>query len=69
MASDDLEQLLRWEGAGGTWRLLARDAEAVDLELLTCGRDEVMGRLRSRAPDLVAHVDRTLTVGEQPDGG
>ncbi len=68
MASDDLEQLLRWEGAGGTWRLLDREAAAVDLELLTCGRDEVMGRLRSAAPDLVAHVDRTLAVDEQPDG-
>jgi hypothetical protein len=59
MPSADLDQLLRWEGAGGTWRLLGRDVDGVELELLTCGRDEVMGRLRSAAPDLVAYVDLT----------
>lgn len=58
MASDDLERLLRWEGAGGTWRVVELDADAAEVELLTCGFDEVMGTLRSGEPDLRGYVSR-----------
>ena len=58
MASADLDHLLRWEGAGGTWRVVGMDDRGVQLELLTCGGDEVMGQLRSAEPDLVTYVGR-----------
>ncbi len=56
MASADLEDLLRWEGAGGTWQLISSSGESVELTLLTCGQDEVMGRLSSHEHDLIEYV-------------
>ncbi len=56
VASADLETLLRWEGAGGTWELIDSSAGGVELSLLTCGRDEVMGRLSSEEHDVIVYV-------------
>ncbi|WP_183100602.1 hypothetical protein [Nocardioides pelophilus] len=56
MASEDLERLLRWESAGGTWELVGSRSDGIELDLLTCARDEVMERLRSDEPDLRAYV-------------
>ena len=56
MASADLERLLRWESAGGAWEVIGIRDGYVDLNLLTCGRDEVMGRLRSGEADVLEHV-------------
>ncbi len=56
VASADLEELLRWEGSGGTWRVVGEAGRGLELELLSCGRDEVMGQLCSAEPDLVAYV-------------
>jgi hypothetical protein len=57
VASEDLETVLRWVGAGGTWELVRVGDGWVELDLLTCGGDEVMGRVRSREPDLRQYVD------------
>ena len=54
--SDDLTRLQRWEDAGGTWRLVARVADAVTLSLRTCDGGEEMERLNSDERDLVSYV-------------
>jgi hypothetical protein len=57
VASEDLETVLRWVGAGGTWQLVRVRDGCVELDLLTCSGGEVMGRLRSREPDVRQYVD------------
>ena len=64
MTSADLDELLRWEAAGGTWQRISSSAGSVELALLTCGRDEVMGRLSSREHDLIEYA---ATPGAQAD--
>jgi hypothetical protein len=59
---ESLAVLQRWEGSGGTWRLVSQDGNGVVLELLTCSGGEVMGHLRSDDPTVLAHVLRA----EQP---
>ena len=61
MASADLERLLRWESAGGVWDVVGIRDGQVDLDLLTCGRDEVMGRLRSDEADVAAYVSKAVS--------
>jgi len=56
MASEALRELLRWEGAGGTWRLVSVPSPAVEVALLTCSGDEEMARLRGDAEDFRAYV-------------
>lgn len=56
MNSPDLEDLLRWEGSGGTWEVVARGDGYVDLALCTCTGHERMARLRSTEPDLLEYV-------------
>ncbi len=48
--------LRRWEDSGAVWRVTSRTATSVDIDLLTCAADEVMGRLRTSDPDVLAHV-------------
>jgi hypothetical protein len=54
--ADPLAVLRRWEDSGGTWVVLARTADGVDLALLTCDGGEQMSRLVSRDPAVLAHV-------------
>jgi hypothetical protein len=54
--SEDLDVLRRWEDGGAAWRVLARDADALDIALLTCDAGEQVGRLRSAEPDVREHV-------------
>lgn len=65
--SDDLAALLRWQGSGGTWAVLARREGAVTLALTTCTGEEEMARLVSRAPDLLAWLDARATAGADAD--
>jgi hypothetical protein len=58
VVSEDLESLLRWEGAGGTWEMVGIRGGCIELNLLTCGRDEVMGRLCSYEPDVREYVSK-----------
>lgn len=59
VAEPPLEVLRRWEGSGGTWRVLVRTPERVVLELATCDAGEVMATLESAPPDadLAAYVE------------
>lgn len=54
--SRDLAELLRWEGAGGTWRLLGQAGDEVEVALITCDGGEEMARLRSAERDLWEYV-------------
>jgi hypothetical protein len=51
-----LEQLRRWEGSGGLWRVVSRSAEGVAIALLTCDAGEEMGRMHSTDPAVLAYV-------------
>jgi hypothetical protein len=51
-----IDVLRRWQDSGGTWRVTARGPDGVELDLLTCTGDEVMGRLVSADGDLLAFV-------------
>lgn len=53
---DDLDRLVRWEQAGGHWRVLSSTDETVVVALETCDGGEEMERIRSADPALRAHV-------------
>lgn len=40
-----VEELARWEVAGGHWRVAASDETRVDIDLLTCDGGEEMSRI------------------------
>lgn len=40
-----IEELVRWENAGGTWRVLSQDDEQVTVGLFTCHGGDEMSRL------------------------
>lgn len=71
---DPLAGLRRWEDSGGTWVVLARTADGVELALLTCDGGEQMSWLVSGDPALLTHLGaRTRSeddpVAEPPAGG
>lgn len=51
-----LEELRRWEGAGGLWSVVVQGADFVDIALLTCSAGEEMGRLHTNDPAVLALV-------------
>jgi hypothetical protein len=60
METSDLDVLLRWETAGGTWRLDDRrgdPATTVTVTLCRCDGGEELERIVSDAPDLIAYVE------------
>jgi hypothetical protein len=63
MEDRPLDVLRRWEGSGGTWRVVVRTPDRLVLELATCDAGEVMGRLETAPPDadLAAHVGERET--------
>jgi hypothetical protein len=67
---DEADRLLRWERAGGTWRVLRRtSAGAVTVALDTCHGEE-MERLTSADAELVAFVGlRSTSEDQEPPGG
>lgn len=48
--------LRRWEDSGAVWRVTSRTATSVQIDLLTCAADEVMGRLHTSDPNVLAYV-------------
>ena len=65
MADDpagDLARLLRWEHAGGAWRVLHRTDDELVVALLTCDGGTEMERVRSGSAALREHVgDREVS--------
>ena len=55
-SSTHLSELLRWEAAGGTWQVVSRRADTIEISLRTCAGDEEMGRIRSSEPALLAYL-------------
>lgn len=51
---DDIDKLTRWSDSGATWRVFSRTPERVTIELLTCTGGEVVERLTSTNPELLA---------------
>lgn len=52
----DLDRLLRWEGAGGTWQVLARHRDSVTVALCRCDGGEEVDRFTSGDRDLLARL-------------
>lgn len=52
--SPDVERLIRWTEAGGTWRVVARTPTRLTVALLRCDGGEEMDRLVSTDPALLA---------------
>ncbi len=53
---EPLAVLQRWQDSGGIWRVVRRTEIGLDIELVTCTGDEVMGRLSSGDPAVLAFV-------------
>jgi len=53
---DPVTVLQRWQSSGGAWRVAFRTPTRLDIELLTCSRDEVMGIVTSADPALLEFV-------------
>lgn len=54
--SEALDQLVRWQAAGGEWRLLTKGPPAV-VDLVTCDGGQEMVRLESSDPAFLAYVE------------
>ena len=55
--TEAVSRLLRWELAGGVWRVLGRQEEQVTIGLYTCDAGEEMDRFTSADEQLLAIVD------------
>jgi hypothetical protein len=53
---EPLAVLRRWEDSGGAWRVVARSPGSIHVDLVTCTGDDVMGRLSTGDPDLIAFI-------------
>lgn len=58
-AMTPLEQLQRWEDSGGTWTVLHRSGDGAVVALMRCDGGEIVDRLESGDPALLAHLDAT----------
>lgn len=54
--SAQLETLLRWQAAGGTWEVVTRSTASVTVALCRCDGGEIVDRLALTEPDALAHV-------------
>jgi hypothetical protein len=55
--TDSVARLLRWELAGGVWRVLGREEDQVTIGLFACDAREEMDRFTSADEQLLAVVD------------
>jgi hypothetical protein len=62
--TESVATLLRWELAGGVWRVLGRDRDEVTIGLFSCNAGEEMDRFTSTDEKLIAVVDeRSISEG------
>ena len=64
--TESVSRLLRWELAGGVWRVLGRDEEQVTIGLFTCDAGEEMERFTSADEQLLAVVDKRRGSEDDP---
>jgi hypothetical protein len=55
-ARDRVAELRRWEDAGATWQVVARNRHGVTVALLRCDGGEEVDRFTSDDPALLAFV-------------
>lgn len=55
--SDYVAALRRWEDAGGVWRVLVRDADAITVGLYRCDAGEEVDRIVTDAPALAQFLN------------
>jgi hypothetical protein len=55
-ASDDLLRLTRWEGAGGIWEVVSRNAARATISLCRCDGGEEVDRFTTTDPAALDHV-------------
>ena len=55
-STDFVALLRRWEGAGGVWKVLGRDRDAVTVGLYRCDGGEEAGRFTSDEARLLSYV-------------
>lgn len=53
---DRVAELLRWEDAGATWQVIARNRHGVTVAMLRCDGGEEVDRFTSNDPRLLAFV-------------
>jgi hypothetical protein len=53
----DLEKLLRWERAGGTWEVVGQRGEQVTISLCRCDGGEEAERFTTADPQVRAHIE------------
>ncbi|OMH25130.1 hypothetical protein BKD30_06595 [Tersicoccus phoenicis] len=56
VATPDLDRLLRWTDAGGTWEVVHRAENHVTVALCRCDGGEEADRFRSAEPALLAFL-------------
>jgi len=54
--SEDLRRLLRWQNAGGTWRVDARSTASVTVSLCRCDGGEEVDRFFSSDGELLTYL-------------
>jgi hypothetical protein len=57
--SGALARLIRWETAGGTWRVGSRGPDSASVILCRCDGGEELERIVSSEPGLLEFLDRT----------
>jgi hypothetical protein len=59
-------ELLRWEAAGGHWRVLSRTDRGVTVALVTCDGGEEMSRLTAPAEEVDGFLAGRVASDEAP---
>ena len=54
----DLDRLLRWERAGGTWEVVGRRGDDLTISLCRCDGGEEADRFTTADPQVRAYIER-----------
>ena len=61
-----IAKLQRWTDSGATWRVAARAADSVSIDLITCTGDEVVERLTSGDRELLEWLGTRVSSEDSP---
>ncbi|HNN49024.1 MAG TPA: hypothetical protein PKM12_08605 [Marmoricola sp.] len=64
MSSSALDQLQRWEDAGGTWQVRSRTTRSVVLSLRRCDGGEEVDQINSSDSELLAYLGERMSSEE-----
>lgn len=57
----DLDKLVRWEDAGGTWRVLSRRSDSLTIALCRCDGGEEVERFTTSSSNVAQRVGERET--------